>query len=153
MSISSSFNAIVAKSTDALRPLLQEAFEAGRSVGRDEASADLKGKIASLLSGDRPSLHAIEDADPVAPANVARAASGSVKPRIAKLIQDAKDGLTTQDIGRITGFKHNSIRGTLWGLGKDGVAENRGGRWFPKNSGAVEGLPLQPPNESVVGDH
>lgn len=130
-------NDIISASTGALGALLQEAFEAGRALGRTEAAADLKAKISGLLGSDVASVTGTVAAPvsrTVEPSvsSEKRATSGSVKPTIARIIAEAVDtGLTTEEVVTITGFKPNSVRGTLWGLGNDGLAVKREGRWFP----------------------
>ena len=131
-------DSIISAATETLRPLLQEAFEAGRDVGREEATADLKSKIVGLLSaGQNASQDAAEPV--VAPdldvTSDKRATQGSVKPTIIRMIVEAaKAGLTTNEITKLTGFKLNSVRGTLWTLGKEGLAVKREGRWYPADN-------------------
>jgi hypothetical protein len=130
-------DSIIAASAEALRPLLQEAFEAGRGVGRGEAAADLKAKIVGLLSiADQSATTDTEELiitpDLAAVASNGRAAQGSVKPTIARMIVDgAQAGVTSEEITTRTGFKPNTVRGTLWTLGNEGLAVKRGGRWYP----------------------
>ena len=40
------------------------------------------------------------------------------------------------------GFKHNTVRGTLWALGKEGLAESRDGKWFAKSKDRLKHGPL-----------
>jgi len=127
---------IISSSAEAQRSLLREAFEAGRAMGREEAAADLRAKISGLLGSDIAVVTAT-----VTPATVSaappvgsdkRATSGSVKPTITRIIAEAAEaGLTTEDVVSTTGFKPNSVRGTLWALGNEGIAVKRNGRWFP----------------------
>jgi hypothetical protein len=122
---------IISASIDALRPLLRDAFESGRAVGREEASADFKAKIASLLSVGPPETIKLVASDLLVGTDK-RAVSGSVKPTIARLITESgRAGVTPDDILKATGFKPNSVRGTLWTLGNKGLAVKRDGRWFP----------------------
>ena len=127
--------------------LLREAFEAGRSVGREESRTEFRRKLNGLLVGDEttdgaPSTGGGEvgltksvgavgpDVQPVED-NGKRATPGSVKPTISKLVLD-EPGLSVGDIQKRTGFKHNSVRGTLWTLSAtDKVIERRGDGWFP----------------------
>ena len=123
-------HAILSASIEAIRPLLREAYESGRAVGQEEASGVLREKITNFLSTeiDKPD----HSPEPVAmvPHSGKRAAQGSVKPRIVKMLEDSDDGLEIEQICRLTGFKHNSVRGTLWALSKEEVAVRREGRWF-----------------------
>lgn len=138
---------IISASSEAQRSLLQEAFDAGRALGREEAAADLKAKISGLLGSDNAVASAVVKSA-VAPPSLQvrsdkRATSGSVKPTITRIIAGAVDaGLTTEEVVGITGFKPNSVRGTLWALGNEGLATKRDGRWFPvleKNEAADAG--------------
>jgi hypothetical protein len=118
---------IIAASAEAVR----EAFELGRNVGRTEASADLRAKIDDLLSAGQ-NAPAAPSSDRSAVSSDGRATQGSVKPTIARMIAESgTDGLTAGKIIDITGFKPNSVRGTLWGLGHDGSIVKRAGRWYP----------------------
>jgi DNA-binding IclR family transcriptional regulator len=48
--------------------------------------------------------------------------------------------MTSQEIATLTGFKPNSVRGTLWTLGNEGLAVKRGGRWYPAPSSSEVSL-------------
>jgi len=131
-------NSIISAANEALRPLLEEAFEAGRALGRHEATDEMKVRLASVLSGDhvipkRSLIGGAGQTEPspreAAPEEEGRAAPGTVKPRILKLIQDTPAGLATREITNRTGFKHNSVRGTLWTLKREGSIIERDGRW------------------------
>jgi hypothetical protein len=119
--------AIISTASEALRPLLEQAFEAGRKAGREEAALDLRAKIDGVLS--IPHAAPIRPAAPrPAVASSKRASSGSVKPAIAEMIKNAANGLTANEIAAATNFKPNSIRGTLWTLGNEGLIVKRSGR-------------------------
>jgi len=120
---------ILSDATAALRSLLEEAFKVGKAEGRREAAEEFKSKIAAVLGGEpAPSL---ASAPPVAtPATEeGRATPGTVKPTIMRLIAEAPNGLTTQELTERTGFKHNSIRGTLWTLKHEGAVLREDNRW------------------------
>jgi len=128
--------------TVALRPLLQEAFEAGRVIGRDEAALDLRAKIDGVLAaGPRQASAPVKAIAPhKASHSGKRAHSGSVKPTISGMIEKAPNGLTADEIHTATNFKPNSIRGTLWTLGNEGLTVRRDGRWYWKaKSSSPEG--------------
>jgi predicted Rossmann fold nucleotide-binding protein DprA/Smf involved in DNA uptake len=98
-------------------------------VGREEASADLKAKIAGLLSGEPPKTIKLVASDLLVGSDK-RAVSGSVKPTIERMIAESgRKGVTAEEILKATGFKPNSVRGTLWTLGSNGFAVKRNGRW------------------------
>lgn len=122
----------------ALRPLLDSVYQAGYADGRNAATAELRSKMSAIL-GDAPSP-SIEPYGNPAPneqteAEGERAAPGTVKPAILKLIQEHPEGLTRMDIVRMTGFKINSIRGTLWALhaGDRSILTHKG-KWYPRGS-------------------
>jgi len=128
-----SLESIIADAAESQRRLLEEAFEAGRAVGRQEAATDLRAKIDGVLSQGEPAPMATFVKPSIG--NDKRAVSGSVRPTIERMIIDhASTGLTLDEIEKATGFKHNSIRGTLWTLGNQGIAHKFHGRWFPKAS-------------------
>lgn len=113
-----------------LEQLLTEAFEAGRVVGREESAAEFRefrNKLAHIL-----------DAEPVQAGPIAmehqaggRATPGSVKPAILNLII-ANPGLSQDEIQQKTGFKPNSVRGTLWTLSaQDKAIHKVSGYWYP----------------------
>jgi len=126
-------DSIIAASANALQPLIQEAFEAGRNAGRAEAD-DLRAKMAALISVGQSSPPAVAVSRGVTTvASDERATQGSVKPKIAKLIADSgTSGLTPGEITHITGFKANTVRGTIWTLGREGSIVKRGSRWYPR---------------------
>jgi hypothetical protein len=135
-------DSIIAASAEALRPLLREAFEAGRA----EASADLKAKIADLLSVGQSTPSSIPSPGRAAPVySNGRAAQGSIKPMIAKIIvESTTDGLTPGEITHRTGFKPNTVRGTIWTLGQEGAIVKRGNRWYSSS------LPDELPDEDEL---
>jgi hypothetical protein len=140
---------IFSRAAGDIRKLLQEAFEAGRASARDEIQRDILSYLSTpTLLGSIATAHPFDEIAPVGPTpeldkavqNVlARAASGTVKPTIKALIEDAKDGILTSDIIAKTKFKENSVRGTLSTLKTEGFAERRGELWFraPKKNEAA----------------
>ena len=147
-----------------IQPLLSEAYEAGRKAGYQEASAALKAKLFGVLkdgsdevalptessflseggsvSGDEPDS-ALTMSDRTTPR---RATPGSVKPAILKYLSDSRGGLSVDDIVTATGFKPNSVRGTLWTLGNEGSASKRLGKWFI-SGGQSEDPEVDPENK------
>lgn len=131
---------ILADANEALRPIIEAAYHAGRDAGRREAANDLRAKLASVIGGDELSstdksteVHtSLTNQGDVASSSEedGRATPGTVKPMVLKLISEARNGITTRDIVRATGFKHNSVRGTLWALRKDGlITKDENKRW------------------------
>jgi hypothetical protein len=119
---------ILSRATQDIHKLLEEAFEAGRMDGKRE--------IAALLSNVLPSQGAVSISPPNLPLlhasianNEGRAPSGTVKPAIKELIEKAPNGIRASDIIERTGFKDNSVRGTLAALRAEGFAERHGELW------------------------
>lgn len=132
--------AIISDAATSLRPLLQEAFEAGRRVGHDEGRRDASEELRSRLSGifeetsgqGKPEIHPAEAvrSPSAVVSDVERAPVGTVKPMVLKMLRENPSGLSVAELTARTGFKKNSVRGTLWGIKQDGDAERRGERWF-----------------------
>ncbi len=72
-----------------------------------------------------------DDSPPVA-AKRERAPSGSIKPKIAELVYNGALGITAREIVDITGFKPNTVRGTLWTLRREGLIAKKGEGWYRK---------------------
>jgi IclR helix-turn-helix domain len=122
---------ILSRATQDIRKQLEEAFEAGRATERD----GMKREIVAFLSHKEPSPD-IALAGSSAAISVGRASPGTVKPAIMALIKKAPKGIRTAEIIERTGFKENSVRGTLSTLRRKGFADQRGSLWF-----SVEGPP------------
>jgi hypothetical protein len=137
---------ILADATKGLDVLFNEAFQAGRACGRQEASKELQTKLAAVfelrdLTGASVPVIPTEPTTAVpkepikiekdVPPPPRRAPLGSVKPAILRALEE-HPGLTTAQIEEITGQKPNSVRGTLWTLSaRDKVIERRSdGRWY-----------------------
>jgi hypothetical protein len=112
---------ILSRATQDIRKLLEEAFEAGRN--------DMRRELLAVLSHTGQPAH-FELAGSDADLQVGRAPSGTVKPTIKAYIENAKDGILTSEIIEKTGFKVNSVRGTLSTLKAEGFADRRGELWF-----------------------
>ena len=140
--------------------LIRSAFESGREAGRVEATRELKTKLYGVLNEGTEDLPEPASAEQIAREDrigviaeyastgdkpQSRAAPGSVKPLILmNLLSDRGHGLEMQEVADRNGIKFNSVRGTLYALSADGLAERRDGRWFPTTK-------LM--NDRVVVDH
>lgn len=130
----------------ALERLLREAFDAGVEHGRE----GLRAQLARLLNTTPPQPSFLGsatneyDREPpgnpinVTPETVARAAQhvmkralpGTVKPTILKMIDDDHlFGISTEQLIERTGFKPNSVRGTVSTLQAEGLIEKFGTQW------------------------
>jgi hypothetical protein len=113
---------LLSRATQGVRKLLEEAYEAGRAQEREV----MKRELTTFLSrGNEAQLtvtrgQAADSED--------RAPSGTVKPAIKELIEKAP-GIRASDIIEKTGFKDNSVRGTLATLRAEGFAERHGELW------------------------
>ncbi|SFK39341.1 hypothetical protein [Methylocapsa palsarum] len=133
---------IIPRETEHLRSLLEAAFEAGRAAEREA----MKRQLLAVLSPSelnienvpmaQTGLDTVSQRGPLADEHIAathaetRAQPGTVKPVIKGLIETAKNGILTSTIIERTGFKENSVRGTLSALKSEGFAERRGDLWF-----------------------
>ena len=134
--------------------LLHEAHE----LGKDEGAAEMRANLAAFLQGgERPAPNSTRNGSSVEThvmGNVAddarkdKAQKGTVKPGIIKLINDTPTGLTQDEIIEKTGYKSNSVRGTLYTILTEGLVERRSGRYYPKSP---EALNIQP-NDTGAGD-
>lgn len=98
--------------------LVNEAHE----IGVREGAAFTRSSLASFLATPIP---------PDADAN-GRLRVGTVKPEIIRLVNEAPSGLTLDEVIAMTGFKANSVRGTLYHIERMGLIAKRAGRYFPK---------------------
>lgn len=148
MSLERTLESIIADAipgADALRARLTEAFEAGRAQGKREASNEVRTKLVgffdnmeapdsvSVMTQVEGETHPLPAQSQLHTTNGARATPGTVKPTIARIISAAPDGLTTEDIVKQTGFKENSVRGTLHNLRTEKTIKKRENRWFAGN--------------------
>lgn len=138
---------ILSKTTDAVQQAIEAAykrgFDDGRVAGQQKAAATIKSRLADLfhLTDDVQSPGEYTDGDNLLTVRAdtphqaeaeQRAAPGTVKPVILATVANSNNGVSTRDIERATGIKHNSVRGTLWQLHKEGaITRNEEGRWIP----------------------
>ena len=126
---------IRSRATQDVLKLLEEAFEAGR--------ADMKRELETFLSRGDTALFT-GAVGPAADTEV-RAPSGTVKPAIKRLIEKAPNGIRASDIIERTGFKDNSVRGTLATLRAEGFAERHGELWvLSQRKGSLGGETSEP---------
>lgn len=132
---------ILADVTKALRPALEAALVHVKEDAKREAAAEFKSKLAAMLddtpqaviaqkSGVAPKDDRVVYSPPHRKTRKGRASPGTVKPQILSVIRNSPDGVGTKEIAEKTGFKYNSVRGTLWLLKKELAIENRDERWF-----------------------
>jgi hypothetical protein len=122
---------------------LWEAYEIGRE--------DMRRELMALLSpsrNDAPPPGPLYDTNASEPR--AKAPPGTVRPAILSMIE-LSSGVTTEHIIRTTGFKENSVRGTLSTLAKELRIERRGNEWFVKKIKASDGEPTEASKSSDSG--
>jgi len=119
---------LVSQATQFICKLLEEAYEIGRFKEREELTIFLsRGNEAQPIIAQS----AVD--------RNGRAPSGTVKPAIKELIEKAPNGIRASDIIERTGFKDNSVRGTLSALRAEGFAERHGEVWVLKRKGSLGG--------------
>jgi Replication protein A C terminal len=140
---------IASRATVDLARLLREAYELGREHMRRE--------LMALLS---PS----HDADTIAPVGAlpdtnvaiartsAKAPPGTVRPAILSMIESS-NGVQVAEIIRATGFKENSVRGTVSTLAKEGKIYRNLNGWVAKKLEASARLSTEASNGSDSGPH
>jgi hypothetical protein len=117
---------IASPALDTLRAALRKAFEAGRAAEREAMKTQLLAVLTEAPDSVAARGHIAEQT-----VNDVRAQPGTVKPAIKDIIVNAADGIRASQIIAQTGFKDNSVRGTLASLKAEGVAVRRGDLWFP----------------------
>lgn len=136
-----SLSDIIAASGSAFRDLLTEAYasghEAGFDAGYQAAISRVMGavKLVATPPDGEPEARVITGEMRVTEGHDGaemdvRAAPGTVKPAIEKLVKESA-GITMQEIVERTGFKLNSVRGTLYTLKSEGSVDKWGEQWFP----------------------
>jgi hypothetical protein len=154
--MSDELETIIQSAEASIRRLLIAAFEAGEKTGRETAAKELASEMAGFVANISKSLGRAPDAALASdgdrsrrqtshpPVMADRAAPGSVKPVILKIIKHSEGtGKTLREIERETGFKYNSVRGTLWQLQQNGEIEKVGDEYRarPQKIGAADGEP------------
>jgi hypothetical protein len=132
----------VSEATSSFTQLLDEAysqgFNDGLAAGKQETGDQLLKFIASMNTDHIP---AIIRNEPPSSDEGERVPPGTVKPTVLQTIQQFPDGISIRDIEKLTGFKHNSIRGTVWLLQKEGsVQKGEGNLWIPSPHPEVDDL-------------
>jgi hypothetical protein len=128
-----------------LKIVYLDGYEAGRNAGRKEMAEEVRNKFAAMLDvGSDAVMDGVSPEDDGQSGG--RAAPGTVKPAVLSLIKSSAEGMTTAEIRTATGFKPNSIRGTLWALNtQDKLIEQNGDRWVVRNNSAGKGATNVPP--------
>lgn len=103
--------------------IVQQAFEAGRTLGKNQAAEELKKKMFGILEGTAETESAEE-------AEGKRAARGTVRPAVIKALQDSPVPLGVRDIAVVTGINENSVRGMLNKLAEENMTLKIGDRWM-----------------------
>jgi hypothetical protein len=158
--VSDDFEEIVAATSETFRIALRRAYDAGRDAGKAEAAADLRSRMMRVLDlgasvGAENVIAAVQTGwvVPDGPwSGSDRALPGSVKPAITKAVMNHPEGLTTEQVRKLTGAKANTVRGTLWTLSTtEGIIERRDGKWFPtrKTNEAADGQSAAPVSQQV----
>lgn len=131
--------------------LVQDIYD----IGKVDGVAKLRAEMAAVLSPYASESPVGGSSAPVGngrgpPASENKAPMGTVKPGILSLIERTPDGLTQDDIIKLTGFKSNSVRGTLYSLLTDNLVRREGGRYFPPR-GAMPAIASESANSAPWG--
>jgi hypothetical protein len=124
-----------------IAPLLKEAYEMGRE--------DMRRELMALLSpsSDTVSLHGSVTA---MARTSTKAPPGTVRPAILRMIAESS-GVSTDQILVATGFKENSVRGTLSTLAKEGKIKRDLTGWITTNYDALIEEPVRESKSSEPG--
>jgi|ERR1700677_3369409 hypothetical protein len=129
-------NSLSAQATADIESLIRKVYEMGREDMRRELMA-----LLSPSSGDAVAV--VEEVHVTNITNArtsTKAPPGTVRPAIIKMIEGSS-GVSTEQILAATGFKENSVRGTLSTLHKEQkIARNADGHWVAWEKTAVEQL-------------
>ena len=128
---------ILLRGTDELRALLETAFEAGRTSEREAMKRRME-QFFENVNHWTEVHNKIVPPKPEQPRPEGRAPLGSVKPAIKSLIEKAEGGISAGDIVKQTGFKENSVRGTLSALKTERFAPRNGELWFAIRQGHAD---------------
>jgi hypothetical protein len=150
---------ILSDGSASIEVLLKEAFEAGKA----EAAAEMRAKMTAVLdsvagsadasrntpSGVSPRLAVAIVADDIMSRVAAperRAVPGTVKPEIIRLIRESgSEGVSTEDLISRTGFKPNSVRGTVSTLQLEHTIQKMGNRWV--SADLIEAAAVESPGK------
>jgi len=127
---------ITAEWESSIGALLREAFDAGYAKGRDDVRKQLdvflyQAAVANGVGLKTPTLLESASSSPLLNTEAeGRAAPGTVKPGILRLLRNIERGMTTEEIITATEFKPNSVRGTLSTLQTENHIERIGDRWI-----------------------
>jgi hypothetical protein len=128
--------------------LIREAYDLGRGDMRRELMA-----LLSPASGDTVSVVGEVHVPNIATARAStKAPPGTVRPAILKMIEQSP-GVSTEQILAATGFKENSVRGTLSTLVKEGRIERHLKTWMAKRFEGVANSSATPSKNSDSGPH
>jgi hypothetical protein len=120
-------NNLSARATADIESLVRKAYEMGREDMRRELMALLSPSARGGVEATTPTSYGYDAAVATAPA---KAPPGTVRPAILKMIETSP-GVSTEQILTATGFKENSVRGTLSTLHKERkIARNAEGQWI-----------------------
>jgi hypothetical protein len=117
---------LAVRATADIASLIRDAYEMGREDMRRELVA-----LLSPASGDAVALVGEVHVPNIASARTStKAPPGTVRPAILKMIEQSPS-VSTEQILAATGFKENSVRGTLSTLHKEGkIKRNAQGCWI-----------------------
>jgi hypothetical protein len=108
-------------------------YTAGLNEGRKLATAEMAVKLSNVIGGVIPPSPPDAKMQPAGLSSQEdrrkRAPQGTIKPALLKALTDYQAGLSSSDLVALTGFKENTVRGTLRQLLIEGAVEKRGQFW------------------------
>jgi len=132
---------------------MHAAFNAGKESGLQEARTELAEKLSSMIGSiashkpERSLISSAGERPPTDRPSQKRAPQGSIKPALLRALEPYPLGLPASDIVASTGFKENTVRGTLRQLLAEGKVLKRNNFWLiakkDEGSPAFAGEPSQ----------
>jgi hypothetical protein len=139
-------NRLSAQATADIESIIRKVYEMGREDMRRELMA-----LLSPASGDAVAVVGEVHVPNIANARTStKAPPGTVRPAILKMIEGSS-GVSTEQILDATGFKENSVRGTLSTLAKEGRIERHLKTWIAKRFEGVAEELVTPSKSSESG--
>jgi len=143
----SELDKLISRASADIARLLKEAHD----IGREEVAKEMMALLSPLRNAAAPIGPLYDTSASEGPVTRTKAPPGTVKPAILALIEQSL-GVTTEQIISTTGFKENSVRGTLSTLAKEGRIRRSFNQWFVKTNKAPDGeAPTEASKSSDAG--
>jgi hypothetical protein len=133
---------LAVRATTNIDALILEAYEIGRE--------DMRRELMALLSPSRASDHVAPSVFVDGGVVANKEPPGTVRPAILSMIESS-NGIQVAEIIRATGFKENSVRGTVSTLAKEGKIFRNLNGWVAKKHEASARLSTEASKSSEAG--